>query len=229
MEESSSLPCVSISVVHKNNQRKIGAAVYIHCQRSVADAENETSLMKFQLYEFLDNDQFSSFDCFLNQIGNAVLYLSDEYSDEKAKGDARKIQNIVLAKDLETVYLKKVCFIKKPETMTSVLKLIGKSTHLSNIIETELPIALGCVESLIFSLKLLETDLATTAFELSRGALDTCMRLDSAAADAVNLLPRPDHPSQFGSLYGVLNRCRTKLGSRLLDRYVPVVARFAGV
>jgi len=30
------------------------------------------------------------------------------------------------------------------------------------------------------------------------------MKVDSAAAEAVNLLPKSDHPSKFGSLYGVL-------------------------
>ena len=54
--------------------------------------------------------------------------------------------------------------------------------------------------------------------ELKLGYLDTFMRLDSAAAEAVNLLPKADHPSQYGSLFGVLNRCRTSMGSRLLDR-----------
>jgi DNA mismatch repair ATPase MutS len=50
------------------------------------------------------------------------------------------------------------------------------------------------------------------------GGIERYMKLDSPAADAVNLLPKPDHPSVFGSIYGVLNRCKTKLGSRTLDR-----------
>jgi len=54
--------------------------------------------------------------------------------------------------------------------------------------------------------------------ELKLGYLDAFMRLDSAAAEAVNLLLKADHPSQYGSLFGVLNRCRTSMGSRLLDR-----------
>ena len=210
-------PYVSIFFASKKNQRLVGAAVYSHEQRDVADAVDEKSLMKLQLFEFIDNDQFSNLDCFLNQIGTAVLYLSEEYND-KAKGEGRKIFNIVSSKDVELQYLKKNCFVKKNETMTSVLKLIGKTTHTSNSVEAEMPIALGCVESLISSLRLLESDLSTTTFHLCYGALDTCMRLDSAAAEAVNLLPKPDHPSQFGSLFGILNRCRTKLGSRLLER-----------
>ena len=56
--------------------------------------------------------------------------------------------------------------------------------------------------------------------EISIGTLDSYMRLDTAACDAVNLFPKPDDPSQFGSIYGVLNRCKTKMGPRLLDRWL---------
>ena len=50
--------------------------------------------------------------------------------------------------------------------------------------------------------------------------MEKYLRLDSAAIDAINLLPRADHPSEFGSIYGVLNRCKTKMGSRLLERWL---------
>lgn len=119
--------------------------------------------------------------------------------------------------------LKRTCFVKKNETSASLMKLIGKTSHATNSVDSEMPIALGCVECLLQTLKLLEQDIDNVVTDLSYGALDTCMRLDSAAAEAVNLLPKPDHPSQFGSLYGILNRCRTKLGSRLLDRYAVFV------
>ena len=222
MESVSNQPHVSVFVTNKKNQRQIGAAVYMHePQRAVAETvADEKSLMKLTLFEFLDNEQFSNFDCFLNQIGNVVLYLSDEFNDH-SKGDGRKIHNIASSKDIDIQYLKKALFLKKAETMTSVLRLLGgKTSHTSNSVETEMPVALGCAESLIHTLRLLDSDLSTTTFELSYGSLSTCMRLDSAAAEAVNLLPKADHPSQFGSLYGILNRCRTKLGSRLLDRLV---------
>lgn len=57
-------------------------------------------------------------------------------------------------------------------------------------------------------------------YSLSFGSLRAFMRLDSAAAAAINLFPRPDDPSPHGSLFGVLNRCRTKMGTRLLERWL---------
>lgn len=78
-------------------------------------------------------------------------------------------------------------------------------------------LCLGCLNAY---LKLAEEDISGDGgyYRLHLGSLTQYMRLDSAAVEAVNLLPRPDHPSQFGSLFGVLNRCKTKMGQRLLER-----------
>lgn len=218
MDALNDLPYVSLFVVTKKNQRHIGAAVFTHeLERAIADTADEKSLKKLRLFEFIDNDQFSHLDCFLNQVGPCTLFLSDDIC-EKSKGDDRKIYNIVSGRDIELRPTKKVSFTKKNETTSVLLKLVGRTSHTTNSVETEMPIALGCVECIFQQLRLPEADNSSTVFDLAYGSLDTCMRLDSAAAEAVNLLPKPDHPSQFGSLYGILNRCRTKLGSRLLDR-----------
>ncbi len=165
----------------------------------------------------MDNDQFSNLDSFLNQIGNVLLYLSDEYQD-KAKGDGRKLHNLLSSKVLEAVFLKRTCFTKKPETLPVLLKIVGKPSHATNIVEAERPIAFGCLECILHALRLNHETENFGRYEFSLESLNSFMRLDSAASDAVNLLPKPDHPSQFGSLYGILNRCKTKMGSRLLER-----------
>lgn len=53
---------------------------------------------------------------------------------------------------------------------------------------------------------------------LNFGSLNKYMRLDSSAANAINLFPKADDPSPYASLYGLLNRCKTKMGQRLLER-----------
>lgn len=55
---------------------------------------------------------------------------------------------------------------------------------------------------------------------LSFGSLSQFMRLDLAAANAINLFPKADDPSPYASLYGLLNRCKTKMGQRLLDSWL---------
>lgn len=44
-------------------------------------------------------------------------------------------------------------------------------------------------------------------YTLTQGTIQQHLRLDSAAAAAVTLLPDPAAPHQYGSLYNVLNRC----------------------
>lgn len=76
------------------------------------------------------------------------------------------------------------------------------------------------LHSLCSYMKLLESEEECGAYIISPGSLDVYMKLDSKAADAINLFPKSDDPSVYGSLYGLLNRCKTKMGQRLLDRYV---------
>ncbi len=172
------------------------------------------------MYEFIDNDQYTSLDAFLIQNGNAIIYMSEEYEDI-SKNEGRKIHNHVFyGKNNEIVYVKKNLYQKKEAMNENLVKLVGSATHLTNTCETEKPFAYACMNVIITSLKLMELDELHGMVDFSFGSLNTCMRLDSAAAEAVNLLPKPDHPSQFGSIYGVLNRCKTKMGSRLLDRWL---------
>ena len=83
----------------------------------------------------------------------------------------------------------------------------------------ERPLGYQCFVCLNSYLKLNDLESAFGTYELRFGSLNTFMRLDSSAAEAVNLLPKADHPTQYGSIFGVLNRCKTKMGQRLLERY----------
>jgi DNA mismatch repair ATPase MutS len=88
--------------------------------------------------------------------------------------------------------------------------------------KVEHPLGSSCLQPLVRHTGLLHDSEASGAGShlLSFGSLRAYMRLDSAAAAAINLFPRTDDPSQYGSLFGVLNRCKTKMGTRLLDRCV---------
>lgn len=52
-----------------------------------------------------------------------------------------------------------------------------------------------------------DQEASEAAYTLTKGTLEKHLRLDSAAASAVMLLPDPSNPHQYGSLYNVLNRC----------------------
>ena len=152
-------------------------------------------------------------------MGSCVLYVSEDL-EECNKGDGKKLNNLCESRDVERVYVRKSIFTRKGEIANSIAKLCGKQTHVTNIAETERPLGYSCIECLTHSLHLLDNADIYGKYDLRLGSLDKYMRLDSAAAEAINLLPKSDHPSQFGSVFGVLNRCRTKMGSRLLERWL---------
>ena len=109
---------------------------------------------------------------------------------------------------------------KGSEISANVLRLCGNASHATNVAETERPLGYGCIGCLIITLRLLDNEETVGKYELRLGSMDNFMRLDTAAAETVNLLPKSDHPSQYGSIFGVLNRCKTKMGSRLLERWL---------
>lgn len=202
---------VAIQFGSNNSQRRVGAAV----RRRVG------ATWLIELFDFLDNEQFSSFDSFLIQIGRCFIFMVDESESGLSKSENRKISNILSDRDgIEVSYVKKALYFRKAEVGPALLKLIGSTTHNINVAEHERPFAYSCVDCLVQRLSLLHDEDSIGNYDLRLSSINAAMRLDSAAAEAVNLLPRPDHPSQFGSLFGVLNRCKTKMGSRMLERWL---------
>ena len=56
---------------------------------------------------------------------------------------------------------------------------------------------IGTIECLIRTMQLLDDIDNYGKYVVTYGSLDIYMRLDSAASEAINLLPRSDHPSQI--------------------------------
>jgi DNA mismatch repair protein MSH2 len=146
------------------------------------------------------------------------MYLSEEYQDNR--GDGKKLVNLTQNKDIEMIFIKKTLFRSSAETVIKLEKLCGNASQTLSMAEKDRPAAMAAAEGLIQTMKLMSFDDTMGKYHLILGSVGSVMRLDSAAAEAVNLLPRRDHPSAFGSLYGVLNRCKTKMGSRLLERWL---------
>lgn len=59
-------------------------------------------------------------------------------------------------------------------------------------------------------------------FTLKKYTLSQYLRLDVAALKALNVFPQNSEgvSGQGGSLYGLINQCRTSIGSRLLKKWL---------
>lgn len=210
-------PVVAISFARKANQRQVGIAVFKRNSERKLETQSKHFIDAIEFFE--DNDYLSTLDAFLVQIGPCLLYVSEEY-ENASKGDGKKLANVLLGKEIETMFVKPSLFTNKKTLLQDLAKLTGSSSnHVINVIETERGIASGAIMCLLSTQRLVDEEDYLGNVQLLLGSVKNCMRLDSSAADAVNLLPKADHPSQYGSLYGVLNKCKTKMGSRLLERY----------
>lgn len=66
-------------------------------------------------------------------------------------------------------------------------------------------------------------------YDVQMGHLTSHMQLDRIAAESIHLLPPPNNslnakfgttPSDKSCIYGILNKCKTKMGSRLLETWL---------
>jgi DNA mismatch repair ATPase MutS len=225
MEDNQTQVCVNIG--GKLGELIIAAAVFKRINQPISSfvskVQNGTTSEWYNLsvFQFFDNNQLSGLDAFMNQVGNEETHwiFPDEVV-ENNKTLSRKLGVLFDTKKVTPTKVKKGLFTKKPDTLNSISQYINNSMmHILNKIETERVQAIGCIECLWSMTKFKESASPESTFlELQLGNVDEYMKLDTAAMDAVNLLPKPDHPSVFGSLFGVLNRCKTKLGPRTLDR-----------
>ena len=216
---------VTAQIAIMDKQVRCGAAVLSRKARTSMEDPVSYSL---EVFDFLDSEQLSNMDAFLLHLGKVDLYLSDELEDT-SKGMGKRVASILQHKqDIEIHFLKKSVMTKKAETSTLLSNLVDKPSHATNTVEVQSPMAFGVLDALLSQAKL-SPKIASHGtvdeeylgkFSFSIGALSTIMRLDSAAADAVHLLPKSDQPSKFGSIFGVLNRGVTKMGSRLLERWL---------
>jgi DNA mismatch repair protein MSH2 len=222
MDEEVNRTTISVYIAKKQLQRYIGVSLYRRINHDAsASSTNSDNLPSYrlELIDFIDNEQFSNFDALLIQVGSCKLCVSEEYQDI-SKGDGKKLHNIMQSKNIEVLYMKKSFFTRKPDTSSRIEKLCGSISHAATVADKERPYAFQSIDCLLHMINASETEDVQGKYEVTLGSLVTYMRLDSAAADAINLLPKPDHPSVYGSIFGVLNRCKTKMGSRLLERWL---------
>ncbi|CAH3191846.1 unnamed protein product, partial [Porites evermanni] len=106
------------------------------------------------------------------------------------------------------------------QDLNRLLKL-GASGNSSTLPEMDLTHATAALASLIKYLEFLADETNFGQFHLSTFDLTQFMKLDAAAVRALNLLPNPlDGGNKSMCLVGLLNKCKTAQGQRLLAQWV---------
>ncbi|RYG66747.1 hypothetical protein EON64_09065, partial [archaeon] len=231
---------VTLNILYQQNQVKIGA---VTAERIPAPV-NATSPAELpdhyviSALEFVDNNQLSVLDSFLTQVGGADVVISENNLASLSKQLGKKFHFLLENRGVTARSVRKAIFTVKNDTFSTLKRLAPSSLSIVHKVESELTSCYDGLESILTLLNL--RSMTKSVFNVRLGSLEEHMRLDSAAMEAINLLPSasltvdlqalapmassPMH-SPYSSLFSFLNRCKTKMGSRLLQRYLRLPLR----
>ena len=177
----------------------------------------DASVRELGVSEFLDNDLYSNLESLLIQLGARECLV-------QADG-ARK--DIELAK-IRTIADNCGCAIAERgfadfatrDIEQDLTRLMRDSATVSVLPHTDLKLAMGSAAALIKYLGLMSDSSNFGQYQLYQHDLSQYMKLDASALRALNLMPGPRDGSKTMSLYGLLNHCKTPVGSRLLAQWL---------
>lgn len=193
----------------------VGMSTVGHIKK-VGVAYCDTSVNTFGLCEFVDNDQFSNLEAIHVQLCAKECLV---YTEANNPDSSRLVKNLTKTSMMVTTRRKADFNVKDIEQDLS--RLVKDETPISSLPEFELKIALGALASIIRYMELLSEDSNFGQFSLKTFDLTQYMRLDAAAARALNLSPNPlDGSHKNMCISGLLNKCKTSQGQRLLNRFV---------
>ncbi|XP_052811979.1 DNA mismatch repair protein Msh2-like [Mya arenaria] len=180
----------------------------------------DATLRKFLVTEFTDNDQFSNLEALLVQLGpKECLIASSDVSN-----DGGKLKEVLERSGVMITERKKSEFSSKDsvQDMNRLLKVKkGEQANAAALAEIEKQQAMSALGAVVHYLELLSDDTNFGQYTLTTFDLGQYMRLDAAAVRALNLLPNTlEGGNKNQSVLGLLNRCRTAQGQRLLGHWV---------
>lgn len=167
------------------------------------------------LIDFLETDSFSNFESLVIQLGVKECLLKEDLSLEP---DIKKVKTVL-----------DMCGVTYTVTRSNETPSKHIGTDFSRLLSdpaqcpdsTRNPSALAAAASLTSYLNLLADESNLGRFEYWKFDLSTFMRLDGSALKALSLLPSlNDGANKTMNLFGLLNQCRTAIGSRLLSQWL---------
>ncbi|KAF2083671.1 DNA mismatch repair protein [Saccharata proteae CBS 121410] len=185
--------------------------------RNVGVCFADASVRELGVSEFLDNDVYSNFESLLIQLGVKECLMVAEGAK----------------KDVELAKLRQIadncgCAISERgfadfatrDIEQDLSRLLRDERGAATLPQTDLKLAMGSAAALIKYLGVMSDPSNFGQYQLYQHDLSQFMKLDAAALKALNLMPGPRDGSKTMSLYGLLNHCKTPVGSRLLAQWL---------
>jgi DNA mismatch repair protein MSH2 len=187
--------------------------------RNVGVCFADASVRELGVSEFLDNDLYSNFEALLIQLGARECLMQVDKGDKDKDPELAKLRQIISNCGVAIAERPAADFgIRDIEQ--DLARLLKDEKSASLLPQTDLKLAMGSASSLIKYLGVLQDPSNFGQYQLYQHDLTQYMKLDAAALKALNLMPGPRDGSKTMSVYGVLNHCKTPVGSRLLSQWL---------
>ena len=185
--------------------------------RKVGVCFADASVRELGVSEFLDNDLYSNFESLLIQLGvKECLLMTDGQKKDPELAKLKQIADscgIALSERPLADYATK-------DIEQDLARLLKDDKASGTLPQTDLKLAMGSAAALIKYLGVMSDPSNFGQYQLYQHDLSQYMKLDAAALRALNLMPGPRDGSKTMSLYGLLNHCKTPIGSRLLAQWL---------
>ncbi|KAM0326938.1 hypothetical protein ACHAQA_006058 [Verticillium albo-atrum] len=195
--------------------------------RSVGVCFADASVRELGVSEFLDNDLYSNFEALLIQLGvRECLIQADKADKDKRDPELTKLRQIIDNCGVAVSERSVVEFGTK-DIEQDLARLLKDERAASLLPQTDLKLSMGSAAALIKYLGVLHDPSNFGQYQLYQHDLAQFMKLDAAALKALNLMPGPRDGAKSMSVYGLLNHCKTPIGSRLLSQWLkqPLMSR----
>lgn len=204
---------MALQVNYTKLSREVEVALRVPRVRdsTVRGTAQERVAWEFVLHHFPDNGYYSTLDTLLVQYTPRVCVVSPDLVPSELK----KVVNLLESHQIEHERAPKKVWFRDTEIETDICRLIGVEKTALNIEQRY-----NALSGLIKYLELMSNPNHFGAHALVSRDLTSVMQLDGTAISALNLLPEEQSNVEFSSLFHVLNRGKTPMGNRLLNRWI---------
>nr|XP_018259687.1 DNA mismatch repair protein MSH2 [Kwoniella dejecticola CBS 10117]OBR81845.1 DNA mismatch repair protein MSH2 [Kwoniella dejecticola CBS 10117] len=204
---SSSSVIASVKMQVKEGQKIVG----------VAYVDNNERLLG--VGEFVEDDSFGNTESLLIQLGvkECIIQLDEKETDH----DLTKLKTLVERCQV-IVTPRRPADFQARNVEQDLNRLLDETNAGVALPEFDMKVAMSAMSALLIYLNLLSDTTMHGQYRLHKHDLSQYMKLDASALKALNLMPQPNETggSKNMSLYGLLDRCKTSQGKRLLARWL---------
>jgi DNA mismatch repair protein MSH2 len=185
--------------------------------RNVGVCFADASVRELGVSEFLDNDLYSNFESLLIQLGVKECLIQVDKADKDV--EMTKLKTIIDSCGIAISERAGGDFGTK-DIDQDLARLLKDDKAAGILPQTDLKLAMGSAAALIKYLGVMHDNSNFGQYQLYQHDLSQFMKLDASALKALNLMPGPRDGSKTMSLYGLLNHCKTPIGSRLMAQWL---------